>query len=64
MLNVYVERNFVFFCESNWNKHKNNCYDGISGKNKFYKYYKIVINIEHDFSFIQTLKVKINDYIS
>ena len=55
---------FCLFCESNWNKHKNNCYDGISGKNKFYKYYKIVINIEHDFSFIQTLKVKINDYIS
>ena len=55
---------FCFFCEKKWANHNNNCYENEIGKNKFYKYYKIVINIDYDFSFMNILNQNINYYIS
>ena len=56
---------FCFNCENKWdNNHINNCYENEIGKNKFYKYYKIVINIDNDFSFMKILNEDINNYIS
>ena len=53
---------FCFHCESKWNTHNNDCYYSESGKNKFYKFYKIVKLIDKDQSFIKKLEETINNY--
>ena len=54
---------FCYNCGKKRSNHKNNCYENEIGKNKFYKFYKIVININNDFSFMDKLKQTIDNNI-
>ena len=57
------DEEFCYNCESKWSNHNNNCYDHEEGKNKFFKFYKIVKKIDNDYSFCINLKGIINNYM-
>ena len=54
---------FCYNCGAEWSKHKYDCYVHEEGKNKFYKFYKIVKIIDNDYFFCKNLIVTINNYM-
>ena len=58
------DEEFCYNCGYKWIDHNNNCYDNVEGKNRIYKFYAIVNNIDNDISFSHGLKIKIDNYIN